>query len=329
MSWIPYQKIDTANARDLKGNKRIIEGTYRDRAVWYLKDLKWEATEKADGLSLVIWWDGYKARVSGGRNQQAERIEPIYTVLEESMCSPESEQLFEQMFKRESNVDEQGNPLPPKEVEIFGEVIGPGIQKVGKLYGDTQRFLVFDIMVDKCYLEHSSDFYQEIVKAFGLEEVPTLPDMTIEEAIAFVKSNPRSWINSNAPMEGVVLRPQVRLYGPNGSRLIVKIKAKDYAPYNPFADKYRWVKKGKCVVYNCEEPAPESRVLCIVQHRCTIQKIVSDSEKIENENTVMTLREVDTGRQFFMVHANEVEPYNKEKWNENQENNSKGPENGN
>lgn len=313
MSWIAYQKIDTIAKRDLEGNKRLIDGTFRDTAVEYLKDVKWEATEKADGSSFVVWWDGYKARVSGGRNQQAERIEPIYTVLEESMCSPESEQLFEQMFKRESDVDEQGNPLPPKEVEIFGEIIGPGVQKVGKLYGDTQRFLVFDIMVDKCYLERSSGFYKEIVKAFGLEEVPTLPDMTPNEAVEFVKSKPRSWINSDAPMEGVVLRPKVRLYGPNGSRLIVKVKAKDYEPYNEFAEKYRWVKRGKCVVY--DEQFPDGRTVGHRLHRCTVSKIFSESGKVESRDTPIELREIDTGMVVPCASAADIYRYDKASWN--------------
>lgn len=308
MSWTEYTKIDTINARDIYGSKRLIEGTFRDPAIEYLKGVKFEAQEKADGANVSIFWDGHRVSIHG-RTASAQLPKELLTMLEACFMDSQTEQMFEQLFPVKHFQNDNGEQVASDivtEVTIYGEGIGPKIQKVGKLYGDQYRFLVFDIKVGNTYLEHSNPFYGQIIKAFGVEEVPALPDMTPIEAIEFVKSNPKSWINSNAPMEGVVLRPKVRLYGPNGGRLIVKVKAKDYVPYNEFAEKYRWVKQGKCVVFNSFGE----------KHRCTIQKIASDSEKIENENTVMTLREVDTGKQFFCIHAADVEPYNKEKWND-------------
>lgn len=294
MSWTAYQKIDTIAKRDLDGNKRLIEGTFRDPAIEYLQDVKFEATEKLDGSSMCVYFDGLKVWVTGGRNMEAQRIEPIYTVIEDAMCDQDTEQILEQMFPPKT--DENGLQVLT-EVKIYGEAIGPGIQKVGKLYGPVHRFLVFDISVGGVYLEHSNPVYAETLKALGLEAVPTLPDMTPNEAIEFVKSKPRSWISKDAPMEGVVLRPKVRLYGPNGSRLIVKVKAKDYEPYNEIAEKYRWVKQGKCVVFNEEMMDVEngSRVMIVKPHRCTVTKIYTESGKIEGPETVVELREIDTG----------------------------------
>jgi len=306
--WTEYTKIDTIAKRDLDGNKRLIDGTFRDPAIEYLQNVKFEATEKANGTNVSIHWDGHMVSIHG-RTGSAQLPVDLMTMLSACFGGDATEQVFEQLFPTKSFYDDSGEKVASDvvtEATIYGEGIGPKIQKAGKLYGDQYRFLVFDIKVGNTYLEHSNPFYKQIIRAFGLEEVPTLQDMTPNEAIEFVKSKPRSWINANAPMEGVVLRPKVRLYGPDGSRLIVKVKAKDYEPYNEFAEKYRWIKNGKCVVFNSFGE----------KHRCTIQKIASDSEKIENENTVMTLREVDTGRQFFCIHAADVEPYNKEKWNE-------------
>lgn len=303
--WTEYTKIDTIAKRDLEGNKRLIDGTFRDPAIEYLQDVKFEATEKADGTNVSIHWDGHRVSIHG-RTQAAQLPPRLTTMLEACFGGDDTEQVFEQLF-------------PPKEdgtlaeVTIYGEGIGPKIQKVGKLYGDQYRFLVFDIKVGNTYLEHSNPFYQQIIKAFGVEEVPVLPDMTPNEAVEFVKSKPKSWINSDAPMEGVVLRPKVRLYGPNGSRLIVKAKAKDYEPYNEFAEKYRWIKQGKCVVY--DERFPDGRTVGHRLHRCTVAKIFSGSGKIESKDTCMELREIDTGMVVPCASAKNVYRYDKASWN--------------
>ena len=304
--WTAYQKIETIAKRDLDGSKRLIDGTFRDPAIEYLQDVKFEATEKVDGSSMCVYFDGLRVRVTGGRNENAERIEPIFTVVENAMCDSGSEQLFEQMFP--PVYDENAKEVLT-EVKIYGEAIGPGIQKVGKLYCDSQRFLVFDISVNGVYLERSNPVYRRVVDAFGLEEVPTLPDMTPNEAIEFVKTNPRSLVNPAAPMEGVVLRPKVRLYGPNGSRLIVKVKAKDYAPYNETADRYRWVKQGKCVVYNTMSDDGSFKT-----HRGNVVKIYSESGKIEGPETLVEIREIDTGMVAQTVPAY-ISRYDKVSWN--------------
>lgn len=55
-NWKEYQKINTLYKRDMKGNKQIIIGDFSDANVEYLKDLKWEATEKIDGTNICISW---------------------------------------------------------------------------------------------------------------------------------------------------------------------------------------------------------------------------------------------------------------------------------
>ena len=49
-----------------------------------------------------------------------------------------------------------------------------------------------------------------------------------EEAIEYVKTRPQSWLNSDYKLEGLVLRSPTELYSNNGSRVICKIKVKDF-----------------------------------------------------------------------------------------------------
>lgn len=307
--WTEYTKIDTIAKRDLEGNKRLIDGTFRDPAIEYLQDVKFEATEKADGTNVSVHWDGHRISIHG-RTERADLPKPLMDMLRACFMDEQTEQVFEQLFT--TKVCEDGSTASV-EATIYGEGIGPGIQKVGKLYGGQYRFLVFDIKVGGVYLERSNPFYGQIVKSLGVEEVPTLPDMTPNEAVEFVKSGPRSWINKDAPMEGVVLRPKVRLYGPNGSRLIVKVKAKDYEPYNPYAEKHGWIKKGKAVVY--DEQFPDGRMVGHRLHRCTVTKIFSESGKVESRGTCIELREIDTGMVVPCASADDVHPYDKASWN--------------
>ena len=51
---------------------------------------------------------------------------------------------------------------------------------------------------------------------------------SIEQAIEFVKTNPKSTIGT-APMEGLVCKPKVELLDRMRRRVIVKIKARDFA----------------------------------------------------------------------------------------------------
>ena len=315
MGWSEYSKIDTIAKRDLEGNKRLIDGTFRDPAIEYLQNVSFEATEKADGTNVSIHWDGHRISIHG-RTERADLPKPLMDMLTACFIDDQTEQVFEQLFPVKHYLGDDGQQMASDvitEATIYGEGIGPGIQKVGKLYGSQYRFLVFDIKVGGVYLERSNPFYGQIIKSLGVEEVPTLPDMTPNEAVEFVKSKPRSWINKDAPMEGVVLRPKVRLYGPNGSRLIVKVKAKDYEPYNEFAEKYRWIKKGNAVVY--DEQFPDGRTVGHRLHRCTVAKIFSGSGKIESRDTRMELREIDTGMIVPYASAEDVYRYDKASWN--------------
>lgn len=313
-----YTKIETVRQRDLNGTKRLIPGTFRDPAVKYLKDLPWEVQEKVDGTNVQIWFDGNRVQIMG-RDEKSLIPDELMEVLKAKFLNDETEQLFEQMFP--PKLDEEGNEKLV-EVSIFGEGIGPKIQKVGKLYGDDYRFLVFDIRVGGVYLEKNSDLWLQMVSAFDLETVPTIVDMTIEEAEEYVKMKPQSLINPKAPMEGVVMRPHVRLYNQKGERIIVKVKCRDYEPFNAYAEKYAWIKRGKAVVYM--EDDMDGRSLVLKPARCTISDILgwvdgnpgTRIDKIRQDGDYLVLREIDTARVIIAHDLGRLSRYDKAKWEE-------------
>ena len=51
---------------------------------------------------------------------------------------------------------------------------------------------------------------------------------TLQEAVDFVKTKPKSVLNDDIDMEGLVCKPTVDLLSRVGKRMIVKIKVEDF-----------------------------------------------------------------------------------------------------
>lgn len=208
-----YHKIETVFNRDITGTKKLIPGSYRNETVGMLKGIRWIWTEKVDGTNIRIHWDGYKVEF-GGRTERAQIPSDLVNYLNEKFCGEETEELFEQKFGE-------------SDVILFGEGYGRKIQKVGSLYRpDDVSFILFDVCIDDIWLERES--VEDIAQAFGVDVVPVVGTGTIEQAIDFVRNRPVSAINANAPMEGVVARPEHEVLDRMGRRVIVKIKVNDF-----------------------------------------------------------------------------------------------------
>lgn len=210
---IEYGKIDTLFERETDGSKRILEGVYRSDAVYYLANNRWEFTEKIDGTNIRVHWDGHKINF-GGRTNRAQIPTHLLSKLRDIFLTNEVEELFEQKFGEH-------------EVILFGEGYGAKIQKVGSLYRPDVGFILFDVMINGNYQPRSS--VEDVSECFGLELAPVVLVGTIQDAINYVKGQPRSTIG-DAPMEGVVGRPMVEMRDRCGKRVIVKVKACDFAP---------------------------------------------------------------------------------------------------
>ena len=206
---IEYHKIEGLFRRD-EETKKLMYGEFRNPTIEFLKDNKWEFTEKIDGTNISIVWDGHKVSYHG-RTERAQIPTQLLDRLIELFGGDVNEQIFEQNFGE-------------RQVILYGEGYGAKIQNGGN-YKDTQDFILFDVMIGNNY--QSRETVNDVAKMFNLEVVPIVLTGTIEEGINFVKGKPKSTIGT-ADMEGVVGRPQVELRDRCGSRAIVKIKVADF-----------------------------------------------------------------------------------------------------
>lgn len=211
---IPYIKIDTPFERDNDGTKKLIDGKFRNETVEYLKDNKWLCSEKIDGTNIGVVWDGHKVSFQG-RTERAQIPTQLVNKLNELFGGTINEEMFEQKFG-EMNVI------------LFSEGYGPKIQKGGGLYRDNVSFILFDVYLSDQNLWLKRDAVEDIAKSFGIDVVDIVLTGTLQEAIDFVKTKPKSHIGT-ANMEGLVCRPTVELLDRMGRRVITKIKVCDFA----------------------------------------------------------------------------------------------------
>lgn len=205
-----YVKIETLFNRSEDGSKKLIEGDFRNETVKFLQDLPWQFTEKVDGTNIQVAWDGHRVSY-GGRTERASIPAHLMNKLVELFGTAEAEQLFEQKFGE-------------TEVVLYGEGYGPKIQN-GDAYREDVSFILFDVLVGNVWLKRES--VEDIARAFGIDVVPIVLTGTLSDAVAFVKTHPKSTMGT-ADMEGIVGRPTVELKDRIGKRLIVKVKVKDF-----------------------------------------------------------------------------------------------------
>ena len=207
---IEYTKIPNIYRRETFGKNKLIEGSYSSPELEYLKDAEWEFTEKVDGASQRIIWDGYRVEFRG-RTDKSDIPTHLMTRLEELFGGESKEEIFEQTF---------GN----KEVILFGEGYGRKIQKHGELYGEP-NFILFDVYIGGYWV--NSDGVSDIADKFGVKRVPILFTGSLTDGVEYIKGHPKSMLR-DAEMEGIVGRPLVQMFSRTGQRIMVKIKCRDF-----------------------------------------------------------------------------------------------------
>ena len=204
-----YHKIDGLFKRD-EATKQLMDGVYRSPAVEYLSNNEWIFTEKIDGTNIRVYWDGHRVAFCG-RTDKAQIPGSLMTKLEELFGGEVNEQIFEEHFGG-------------KEVTLYGEGYGAKIQNGGD-YRPDQSFILFDVNVCGVWLNREN--VEAVARYFGIDVVPVILRGTMQEAIEYVKARPASTIGT-AKMEGLVGRPALELLTANSSRLIVKVKVRDF-----------------------------------------------------------------------------------------------------
>lgn len=218
-----YQKINTLFKRDEDGV--IIPEELTCPEFEYLKDCKWECTEKIDGtnihIDLVTEEDGTLRIDYCGRTERA--------VIPAHLLAHLMEIFTKENLLQALGIDEQGAGV---DISIYGEGYGQKIQKCGKDYiSNDVGFILFDIRVGRWWLSRES--CEVIANKLGVGIVPLVGYMTLKEAIHYVDKGFKSSVAENADLqaEGLVLKTPNGLLDRSGSRIITKLKSCDFEKY--------------------------------------------------------------------------------------------------
>lgn len=206
-----YQKIPGPYLRHTEpgpNHNKLIEGAWSSPALEATAKLKWLWTEKVNGTNIRVHWDGHKVTY-GGRTDDAllpARLLPILDALV-------PEELFEQKF----------NGVP---VTLYGEGYGAGIVNGSGVYRPDMSFVLFDVKIDGWWLLRPN--VEDVAVSMGLDVVPLVCEGPISNAIDTIKLGLVSRWNPNVLVEGLVGTTAAGLLARDGSRLIVKVKTKDF-----------------------------------------------------------------------------------------------------
>ena len=211
---IEYVKIETPFNRAEDKSKALIIGSFRNETVEYLRNNQWVWTEKVDGTNISIVWDGHKVQFHG-RTERAQIPAHLVNKLNEMFGGETNEQMFEQVFGETPMI-------------LYGEGYGAKIQNGGTYRSDVS-FILFDVYQPDNGIWLKRNDVEDIASKFNIDVVPIIFTGTLAEAIAFVKKHPKSTIGNEHDMEGLVGRPEIELKDRRGKRVIVKVKARDFA----------------------------------------------------------------------------------------------------
>ena len=223
-----YPKINTIFKRNMEyiGKKKpLLYEDYSQPEIEYLKDLKWECTEKIDGTNIhidlhnIISPDGDKNQISMefcGRTDKAVIPKHLQAKLEQLF---DIDTLTEVFIK---------DPLEELHVSIFGEGYGMKIQNGGNYISNDVNFILFDININGIWLSRES--CEQIADILNINIVPLIGYFTIEEAINIVSTGFNSTISENTEYkaEGLILKTPHYLSDRMGNRIITKIKTCDF-----------------------------------------------------------------------------------------------------
>jgi len=218
-----YHKIHGLYKRYTEGEKKgkFIIGEYSRPEFELLKDINWVWTEKVDGTNIRVQIYNNHQIGSGiwykGKTDKAEIPKHLLEYLQIILTWDKIKKVFEL-------TDE--NP----DICLYGEGYGYKIQKGGCNYFGGEKnvgFILFDIRIGNMWLKRED--VGEIAMKLDIPFVPLVGRGTIDEAIKYIKSKPKSWLgNNDFVMEGIVIKPKEELLDRRGHRILTKIKVKDF-----------------------------------------------------------------------------------------------------
>lgn len=223
-----YHKINAPFERSKDGpdKGKLISGAWCRQEFGALASSHiWLFTEKLDGTNIRLewghgWLESFPPAAEftiRGRNEESQippRLMDALRALRPQVCRGLAG-LFEY----------------PTSVTIFGEGIGPNIQKGGHLYeGGVHDFVAFDVAVNGRYQDR--DRMIQITDACGLKRARVVGSGTLYDAMNLVTEGLAS-AHGDRMAEGIVARTMPDLYARDGSRVITKIRANDFPRGGP------------------------------------------------------------------------------------------------
>ena len=219
-----YQKINTLFLRDEK--KVIIPSSFTCDEFEYLKDCKWECTEKINGTNIRVY-------ISREYNREDDWLYGVsFMGRTNNSTIPEHLNLkLQQIFYRVDWKTVFPSLMPGDSVCLYGEGYGNKIQKGSSYISNDVDFILFDVKYNNWWLERKN--CEDIANKCGIKIVPIVGYMTIPEAIDLVKKGFKSSISEdkNLIAEGLVLKTPQGLLSRDGKRIITKIKHNDFVKF--------------------------------------------------------------------------------------------------
>jgi len=226
----PYPKIETLYERDNKTFK-VKTDSLRLEEFGLVK--RWHITEKIHGTNIRVMFDSDYVVRFGGRTDNSQ----IPTFLLNKL-----QDLFPANRFQEAFVPVEG--VWPS-VVLYGEGYGEKIQKGGGNYRCGVSFRLFDVRVGDWWLNWEN--VEDVAEKMGIRTVPHLADIDSlprsATDIAYLFASPTrfespsrfgSWVASEerdltgTQPEGIVARTDPLLFTRRGSRVMWKLKFKDF-----------------------------------------------------------------------------------------------------
>ena len=161
-----YPKIYGPFKRD-PGTHKVKYGEWTLPVFDYLQNNQWEFTEKLDGANICIYPE---TGLIYGRADRVQIPTQFHTYLQSIL---EDEDKNDELFYNFG-----------KNLSLFGEGIGPGIQKGGGNYCDHQKFVLFDAHTDWGWL--SREYLLDIGVILDIPCTPLVMTGTLCEGISLV-----------------------------------------------------------------------------------------------------------------------------------------------
>lgn len=210
-----YHKINSVFKRDDSKQHKIIEGEFSVPEIEYLKNNIWEFYEKIDGTNIRITFIKNKIIFNGKTDEASIPPKLLYNL--NNIFMPQLNKFNEKFIEKQEDEN--------REIVLYGEGYGKGIQKIGKYYGDDQKFILFDVKIGNWWLNKSD--VKDIADYFSIDVVPLIGEGTINDMVSIVRNGFISTFG-DFYAEGIVANPKIQLFTRSGVRIITKLKHKDF-----------------------------------------------------------------------------------------------------